>query len=81
MKEIAAGHIFIPALKKKELTKKQKALKDKSLLLVGYQLGFSKITYKDLIKQKAKRSKFNERSSILFPRKKRQEGKNVKKKK
>lgn len=62
LKAIALNQIFIPS-KKKELTKKQKALKEKSMFLSGFSIGFSKETHQEIqrvknIKQLAKKERF-----------------------
>lgn len=51
LKNIAAGFIFLPSIKR-ELTKKQKTLQDKSIYTVGYNIGFSKDYYRLLLKRK-----------------------------
>lgn len=52
IKNIAEGRIFLPSIKR-ELTKKQKTLQEKSIYAVGYDLGFSKVFYKALLKRKS----------------------------
>lgn len=65
LKNIAAGFIFLPSLKR-ELTKKQKALQEKSIYAVGYEIGFSKDFYKSLLKRKLLRTQFKEKKSAII---------------
>lgn len=51
LKSISLNQIFIPS-KKKDLTKKQKSLKEKSMFLTGFSTGFSKETYVELLRVK-----------------------------
>lgn len=52
LKNIAAGLIFLPSIKR-ELTKKQKTLQDKSIYTVGYDVGFSRDFYRSSLKRKS----------------------------
>lgn len=70
LKSIANGFIFLPSLKR-ELTKKQKALQDKSIYAVGYEIGFSKDLFKAMIKRRSRQLYFKEKKDHLIPRPKR----------
>jgi hypothetical protein len=59
---MAAGHIFLPSLKR-ELTKKQKALQEKSIYAVGYQSGFSKNIFNEFTKLKVIRNTGDKRKT------------------
>lgn len=65
IKNMAAGYIFLPSLKK-ELTKKQKSLQEQSIYAVGYPLGFSKVAFLDSILQRSKFSKMKDKTIELF---------------
>lgn len=65
LKSIASGFIFLPSLKR-ELTKKQKALQEKSIYAVGYEIGFSKDFYKSLLKRKLIKTQLREKKHTPF---------------